>query len=511
MTRSLLLTLVLLIPGGLALAQEAPRLKSRLGVDVVLPKGFAKSKDKPNPTTAIHLEEKPGGPAFVVNAMKMGAALTEEELFKQTRKTFEQDGTVVDLKSGRFLRIEIELELEGGKKLLQRCYAGLRGRQAFYFFLARTSPVDFKRLAPRFEAFVGSALFSEPSQEPAPEEPAPEEPAPKEPAPKEPAPKKPAPKKPAPKKPAPEDPAPGTPIEPSPEAPTDPTTKPTKEPIKKKPVPRGRVLKRVALRLVSFDSEYDPDQWGAQNLVDGSPTSGWCSSPARKAPHRFVFDLGTPQRLARLELDAACADTGEYAGVGAKAYVVEGSLSGPKDGFTSLTKGQLLRGKNGQAVELPPTAHARWLRLTLTTNHGHAELTELMEVRAYARGVLGFHLERARLSRKRNGAASAEPYKAGERVWVNFKPRGLSPNAEGKVWLSVDLILEDARGKVILTREKVVDHVGVPPARPLSQFVSLYLSVPKGFPAGSYSVRLLARDGFGEASAAARLRFQVGK
>lgn len=521
MTR-FLCTGLLLVPVFLApaLAQEGARLRSHLGVEVSAPEGFAKSKDKPNPTTAIHLEEKPQGPAFVVNAMKMGADLSEEELFKQTRETFEKEGQVVKLKSGTYLRIELELELEGGKKLLQRCYAGLRGRQAYYFFLARTSPEDFKRLAPSFEAFVTGASFfppeSPPAKDPAPEEaPAPEPaaddepmegpaPAPTEEAPAEEAPAEPAPQDPAPKAadPAPKDPAPKA------EAPKAEDPAPKAKPA---PKGKGRVLKRVGLRLVSFDSEFDPDQWAARNLIDGSPTSGWCSSPARKAPHRFVFDLGSPQRLARLELDAACADEGEYAGVGAKAYLIEGSLEGPEGGFTTLLEGTLARGKNAQALELPPSANARWLRLTLKSNYGHAELTELMEIRAYARGVLGFHLERTRLSRKRNGAASAEAFAAGDRVWVNFKPRGLSPNAEGKTWLSVDLILEDARGEVLLTREKVVDHVGVPPARPLSQFVSLYLTIPKGFPPGSYSVRLMARDGFGETSAAARLSFEIAK
>jgi F5/8 type C domain-containing protein len=498
-TRFVLTSLVLLVPLlAPALAQDGARLRSHLGVEVSTPQGFAKSKAKPNPTTAIHLEEKPDGPAFVVNAMKMGANLTEEELYKQTRETFEKEGEVVKLASGSFLRVELELELEGGKKLVQRCYAGLRGRQAYYFFLARTSPKDFQRLAPAFKAFVAGAKFfpPEPKPEPAEETPAP---VPAEDLPK-PAPKAEEPKGEQPK---------GESPEPAPKG----EQPKSEEPKPGKPAPKGkaRVLKRVGLRLVSYDSEFDPDQWAARNLVDGSPTSGWCSSPARTAPHRFVFDLGSPQRLARLELDAACADEGEYAGVGAKDYLIEGSLKGPNEGFETLLEGTLARGKNAQALELPPSANARWLRLTLKSNFGHAELTELMEVRAYARGVLGFHLERTRLSRKRNGAASAEAFAAGERVWVNFKPRGLSPNAEGKTWLSVDLILEDARGKVLLTREKVVDHVGVPPARPLSQFVSLYLTIPKAFPPGSYSVRLLARDGFGESSAAARLSFEVAK
>lgn len=524
MPRSLAFGAILLSLAAAGSVSAQERLESHLGVSVAAPAGFAKSRDKPNPTTAIHLEEKPGGPAFVVNAMKMGETLSEEELFKQTRATFEVEGSVVELPSGRFLRIELDLELENGQTYKQRCYAGLRGRTAYYFFLSRTSPADFARLERGFESFVGGAKFFEPTPEAeGPAEELPAEDSPPEDVPTDKAPEEPQPgPTPAPASGAPESQPPALPLESGSSQP--PTSTPAQDaPAPAHPSPKdvpgkgvsardeARVLQRLPLRLVSFKSEFDPDHWAARNLIDGSATSGWCSSPAAKGqPHPFVFDLGAEQRLARLEFDAACMDEGDYAGVGAKGYVVEGSSEGPQGEFVELARGELTRGANDQAIELPLGSRARWLRLTLTSNHGHKDLTELMEVRAYAQGAAGFRLERARLSLQRNGAATAEPFAPGARVWVNFKPRGLAKNAEGKVWLSVDLVLEDAQGKELLVREQVVDHTGLPPARPLSSFVSLYLTLPEGFPSGSYVVRILARDGFGEASAAARLRFSIG-
>ena len=75
----------------------------------------------------------------------------------------------------------------------------------------------------------------------------------------------------------------------------------------------------------------------------------------------------------------------------------------------------------------------------------------------------------------------------------------------------VDLVLEDADGQPLLRRDKVVNHVAVPPAPPLSAFVSLHLDIPDGFRPGRYVVRLIARDRFAKSSAAAQAEFRVGE
>ena len=84
------------------------------------------------------------------------------------------------------------------------------------------------------------------------------------------------------------------------------------------------------------------------------------------------------------------------------------------------------------------------------------------------------------------------------------------PQLLGQLGLAhVVLVLEDDAANVLLRRNKVVDKLSRLPSPPLSAFVALHLDLPEGFPAGDYVVRLVARDRFGERSAAAACGFTV--
>ena len=207
-------------------------------------------------------------------------------------------------------------------------------------------------------------------------------------------------------------------------------------------------------------------------------------------------------------------DDGEPVSVpGARDYTMQ-VLGTPGVGGSVLLEGTLEPRKNGQFFELPKVSEHRYLRLSLTKNHGHNRLTELMEFSAYAPGgeeLRTFRLDRVRTSREKNGGAENQPFKPGERVWINFKPRALSTNAEGSTWLEVDLVLGDSEGNELLRRDKVVNHVAKPPAKPLSPFASLFLDLPVAFRPGKYVVRLIARDRVGNTSAAAKSEFLVGE
>ncbi|MBX3465938.1 MAG: discoidin domain-containing protein, partial [Planctomycetes bacterium] len=308
------------------------------------------------------------------------------------------------------------------------------------------------------------------------------------------------------------------PAQPKPEPrPTEPKTEPRTEP-KPRPAAAGQELLRTAT-LARFDSEYDATLWAAAHLIDGRVDRGWCSSPRARAPHRFVFALERSARLAKLAFDNACPEEEGFEGVSAAGFAVEVSTDGQDGPYRPALEGTLLRGKNDQVFELQPPVEARWVRLTIRSNHGHPTLTELMGVRAYAAGEAGptasageFHLDRVRASRAKNGPpleGEAAAFQAGERVWINVKPRGLSVGPEEKAWLEIDLVLEDAQGRELLRRDRVVDHVARPPAPPLTPFVSLHLDLPRDFPPGPYAVRLLARDRIAQTSAAAVCPFTV--
>jgi hypothetical protein len=233
-----------------------------------------------------------------------------------------------------------------------------------------------------------------------------------------------------------------------------------------------------------------------------------------------VIALAQPTRITRLAFDNEVPVEAGFEGVAAKRFRVEASALGPERGYRQIAAGELVSGKSDQAFSADSGGPVRWLRLTILSNHGHPTLTELMELRAFgdsagqeagAQPGESFRLERARTSREKNGPQLPEgqAFRETERVWVNFKPRALATNAEGKYWIEVDLILEDDQGNALLRRDKVVDRLARHPSPPLSTFVAVHLDLPEAFPAGTYTVRLIARDRFGEQSAAATCTFRV--
>lgn len=525
------------------------------GVTVSVPAGFRWLQDPPKKpaSTVIWLQADGGGdlPAvLLVNHGIAPAGATEESIFEGYREYADdpKDAQVVDLPSGRFLRVDFTVPRTDGRTLRQRCYATLRAQHLYSFFLSNVEVARFAEYAPTLDALVAAARFgpppppatpnatgptaatppkpSPPAQPPRPTQPGPTQPAQPAPAPTpQPAPQ-PARPAPQPVKPAP--PPQPQPVRPTPPAPDPQPIRPDPQPTATTPPPAPRttpapgrapdLLSRAT--LVRFDSEYDATVWAAAHLLDGRADRGWCSSPRARGPHSFVFALEQPARLARLVLDNGCPEEKGFEGVSAAGFTLEVSNDGAEGPFKPVLEGTLVRGQNDQAFDLPAPVDARWLRLTVRGNHGHATLTELMDVRAYAEGALpppssgaagSFLLDRVRASRARNGAPveATDAFKPGERVWINVKPRGLATGPEQKAWLEIDLILEDAQGRELLRRDRVVDHVARPPAAPLSPFVAMHLDLPKEFPAGTYTVRLVARDRIAQTSAAALCPFVV--
>lgn len=592
-----LLVLALLL-AGLAPLARAQAARSPHGVEVDVPAGYRwREGYKPNPssTTVIYLESTEEGPypaTILVNHGLVTAGAKEEDLFAELRSMARtpEDTATLDLPSGRFVRVDFEVKLRTPPRTLrQRYYLTLRGKHHYTFSLANLEPERLPQYLAAFDALVAGARFFEPTPPP----PAPTPPPPPaatapvtSPAPvaARPAPT-PAPT-PTPAPPKPTAPTPATP----PKAGTAPVTSPTAPaegpagartggppslPLTAgatpapapKPAPAGaapvtspsggpvagpkpapgpaqaappRAPQRppqnllAKARLLSADSEYDPDIWAAAHLIDGRVDLGWCSAPRAAPPFRFVVALEGLARLERFVVDAACPDEPGYEGVAASGLVVEGSTTGPDGGWRPIVELKLEAGKNDQACVLPAPAEARWLRLTIPGNHGHATLTELMDVRAYGQPVTAsapapvaaapgappgpgltparsLRLDQARASREKNGPelGESEAFAPGSRVWLNLRPRDLVTGKDGKTWLEVDLVLEDREGRELLRRDKVVDHVAPPPLPPLAPFVALHIDLPAGFPPGRYVALLVARDKVAQTSAAATCEFSV--
>ncbi|MCA8923966.1 MAG: discoidin domain-containing protein, partial [Planctomycetes bacterium] len=280
--------------------------------------------------------------------------------------------------------------------------------------------------------------------------------------------------------------------------------------------PQANLLRGAALE--SFSSEYASDYWSAKNLTDGGTarTQSWASRPGSKAPHRFVFRLQRPSELTRAEFEGSGGESG-IEGASAKGFRLEVSELGPDEGFRTVLEGDLRDGTGTQGFLLPADTRGRWVRLSLTSNHGNATLTTLSELRLFgpqaarARADGGaLRVERLRVSQRENGPAHEGAFAPGSRVWVCFKPRGLSTGADGAYALEVDLILEDAEGHTLLARERVLKHSARLPAPPLSPFVAVFLDLPaEGFPPGTYGVRLAVRDALNGSSAGGATPFRV--
>lgn len=127
--------------------------------------------------------------------------------------------------------------------------------------------------------------------------------------------------------------------------------------------------------------------WSPESLVDGDPSTGWCSQSGAKGPWRFVFELEQRSALTALEADTSSSEEPGYPGISAKTIELWISEGGAPGSFTRVASVPVP--KHGRAkVALPKQALGRFVQLVVVNNHGHASYTELMEV-----AVLGHPLE----------------------------------------------------------------------------------------------------------------------
>jgi flagellar motor protein MotB len=124
------------------------------------------------------------------------------------------------------------------------------------------------------------------------------------------------------------------------------------------------------------------DGWDAFWLLDEIPTSGWAQLKRGgvKQPFQFVFEMAGKAEISELGFSTARVDTENSE---AREVLVEmgDSIKGP---FTVVYKGSLKRRTDQQRVSVPAKT-GRYLRLTILSNHGSTEFTQLMDFAAYGR------------------------------------------------------------------------------------------------------------------------------
>jgi OOP family OmpA-OmpF porin len=119
--------------------------------------------------------------------------------------------------------------------------------------------------------------------------------------------------------------------------------------------------------------------WPAVNLLDSAPSSGWACESRRTANNVFVFEMAEPTTLTAFEFDTNGVD-GD--GRGAKDVTVEVS-SAVAGGYQKVLTASLQDKKDGQRFTASGAAAGRFVRLTILSNHGDAEWTELMGFRGF--------------------------------------------------------------------------------------------------------------------------------
>ncbi len=120
------------------------------------------------------------------------------------------------------------------------------------------------------------------------------------------------------------------------------------------------------------------EDWTAQGVMDGNEVIGWCSGATSKAPYVFVFELSEEYLLEQLRFNNVCQK--QYAGISSKEVLVEYSTTSATSGFTAL--GNYTLTESAVSTHDLVRVKARWIRLTVLSNYGNTQWTELMEFEA---------------------------------------------------------------------------------------------------------------------------------
>jgi len=120
--------------------------------------------------------------------------------------------------------------------------------------------------------------------------------------------------------------------------------------------------------------------WPVEALLDESSSSGWACEEGKTSNNVFVFEMISAAEIESLEFDTAAVDTD---GAGPGEIIVEVSPAGMGSGFEVILQATLTAKADKQKFNPLKKIKGRWVRLTIKSNHGSTEWTELFSFRAY--------------------------------------------------------------------------------------------------------------------------------
>ena len=120
--------------------------------------------------------------------------------------------------------------------------------------------------------------------------------------------------------------------------------------------------------------------WEARWITDENSRMGWASLKGAAGPFAIVISLPERSEIHSLEFDTKSTESEARA---AKDVDVSVSDMSATAGFTSIVTASLQSDADNQRVPLSKPGTGRWIKITIKTNHGDPDYSELMEFRAF--------------------------------------------------------------------------------------------------------------------------------
>src|SRR5581483_11536172 len=131
--------------------------------------------------------------------------------------------------------------------------------------------------------------------------------------------------------------------------------------------------------LLTNSAEYN-STWSVWNLTDGRADTGWSSVTDHATNNVFEFELAQRYRLRSIAIDETQTEESNYPGISARGIEI----------WTALNPGEYAKVAAFEAPQggrreftLAANTEARWLKIVQTSNWGHAQYTEIMELEAH--------------------------------------------------------------------------------------------------------------------------------
>lgn len=142
--------------------------------------------------------------------------------------------------------------------------------------------------------------------------------------------------------------------------------------------------------------------WEARWITDEAPDTGWSSEQGKAGPFVIVLSLPDRSEIRSLEFDTAKTENDARA---AKDIDVTISDTSATTGFAQVASVSLKSGADKQVFPVSAPARGRWIKLTIKTNHGDSDYSQLMEFRA-----LGSPITRTPMPTNLSGTYSSDSY-----------------------------------------------------------------------------------------------------